>query len=169
METVQRYCVAAWWSSGKAGLARSTSAPNAIHFTAPPAFGGVEGRWTPEDLLLCAIASCFTTTFHALAENSKFEYADLEVEVEAMVSKTDSGYSFSEIMVRPKLTICREEEKTHALRLLQKSKTVCLISRTLSVEQKFTPCVQFANCSGKSGKFCRGPEEEPAHWIRDMK
>src|ERR1700733_10713195 len=43
----------------------------AIHFTAPPQFGGLEGRWTPEDRLMTALASCFTTTFHAIAGRSK--------------------------------------------------------------------------------------------------
>src|SRR2546425_2999303 len=110
--------------------------------TAPPEFGGLEGRWTPEDLLLSAVASCYTTTFRALAEYSKFEYADLEVEVEGSIRKTDSGYAFNEIVIRPKLTISSEEEQTRALRLLQKAKSVCLVSRALSVEQKFEPRVQ---------------------------
>jgi len=142
MEGAQKYRVVAWWSSGRTGLAKSNSAPNAIHFTAPPEFGGLEGRWTPEDLLLSAVASCYTTTFHTLANYSKLEYADLEVEVEGMILKTDSGYSFSEIAIRPSLTISSDEEQTRALRLLQKAKTMCLVSRALSVEQKFEPRVQ---------------------------
>ena len=142
MEGAQKYRVVAWWSSGRTGLAKSNSAPNAIHFTAPPEFGGLEGRWTPEDLLLSAVASCYTTTFHTLANYSKLEYADLEVEVEGMILKTDSGYSFSEIAIRPSLTISSDEEQTRALRILQKAKTMCLVSRALSVEQKFEPRVQ---------------------------
>ena len=142
MEAADKYRVVAWWSSGKTGIAKSNSAPNAIHFAAPPEFGGLEGRWTPEDLLLCAVASCYTTTFHALAEYSKLEYADLEVEVEGTIRKTGSGYSFSEIAIRPNLTISSDGEQTPALRLLQKAKTACLVSRALAVEQKFEPRVQ---------------------------
>jgi len=110
MEAARKYRVVAWWSSGKTGLAKSNSAPNAIHFTAPPEFGGLEGRWTPEDLLLAAVASCYTTTFRAVADYSKLEYADLEVEVAAVISKTDSGYSFSEVAIRQNLTISCEQE-----------------------------------------------------------
>jgi len=155
MAMAQKYSVAAWWSSGKAGLAKSASAPNAIHFTAPAAFGGVEGRWTPEDLLLCSLASCYTTTFHALAGYSKFEYADLEVEVEGLVHKIDSGYSFNEITIRPTLTICNEE-RPRALRLLQKAKAVCLVSRALSVEQKFEPHLQVSNAQPKLSEAVSG-------------
>ncbi len=142
MEGAHKYRVVAWWSSGRTGLAKSNFAPNAIHFTAPPEFGGLEGRWTPEDLLLSAVASCYTTTFHALANYSKLEYADLEVEVEGGILKTDSGYSFSEIVIRPSLTISSAGEQTRALRLLQKAKAMCLVSRAISVEQTFEPRVQ---------------------------
>jgi hypothetical protein len=48
MENEHKYRVVAWWTSGQTGIANSESAPNAIHFTAPPQFGGLEGRWTPK-------------------------------------------------------------------------------------------------------------------------
>jgi peroxiredoxin-like protein len=131
MDTEHKYRVVAWWTSGQTGIAKTDSAPNAIHFSAPPEFGGLESRWTPEDLLLTALASCFTTTFRALAGYSKFEYTDLQVEVEGTVSKADSGYAFSEIIIRPTLTIHDEEERNRAVNLLQKTKAVCLVSRAL--------------------------------------
>jgi len=137
MENEHKYRVVAWWTSGQTGIAKSESAPNAIHFTAPPQFGGVEGRWTPEDLLMTALASCFTTTFHAIAGYSKFEYTDLAVEAEGTVSKTDTGYGFSEIVIRPNLTIANEENRQRAISLLHKAKALCLISRALTVPQKF--------------------------------
>jgi len=142
MENTHEYRVTAWWSSGKTGLAKSDSAPTAIHFTAPPQFGGFEGRWTPEDLLLCAVASCYTTTFRALAEYSKLEYADLGVEVTGTLRKADSGYSFDEVTIRPNLTLNAEAEQERATRLLHKAKALCLVSRALAVPQKFEPRVQ---------------------------
>jgi organic hydroperoxide reductase OsmC/OhrA len=139
MGTKHSYRVVAWWSSGRTGLAKADSAPNAIHFTAPPEFGGVEGRWTPESLLLCAIAGCYTTTFRAIAEYSRFEYVDLEVQVEGTIQKVESGYAFSEIVVRPNLSVNSEEGEALGLRLLQKVKTLCLVLRALSVPQTFEP------------------------------
>ena len=137
-----QYRVVAWWASARTGTAKSDSAPNAIHFTAPLQFGGVEGRWTPEDLLLSAVASCYTTTFRALAERSRFEYADLEVEALGSINRADSGYRFSEIIMRPNLTIWSEEGRERALVLLQKADALCLVSRALSVAQTFEPQVQ---------------------------
>jgi peroxiredoxin-like protein len=142
METKHSYRVVAWWSSGRTGLAKTDSAPNAIHFTAPSEFGGVEGRWTPESLLLCAIAGCYTTTFRAVAERSKFEYADLEVQVEGSIQKVESGYAFNEIVVRPNLSVNALEDEVRGLALLQKVQSLCLVSRALSVPQVLEPHLQ---------------------------
>ena len=136
MQEEHRYHVVAWWTSGRTGIAKADSAPNAIHFTAPPEFGGLEGRWTPEDLLLCAV------TFHTIARYAKFEYTDLGVEAEAVVNRADSGYNFSEIVIRPQLTISREQERERALELLQKAKALCLVSRALAIAQKFETRVE---------------------------
>lgn len=142
METEHTYRVVAWWNAGKAGLAKSDSATNAIHFAAPPQFGGLEGRWSPEDLLLSAVASCFTTTFRAIADYSKFEYTDLEVEVEGAVRKAESGYEFTEIVIRPTLTVPNLEYQRRADRLLEKTKQLCLTSRAVAAPQKFEPRVR---------------------------
>jgi len=148
MEGAHRFRVEAWWASGRTGIAKSSSAPNAIHFTSPPAFGGLDGRWTPEDLLLSALASCYTTTFRTLAEYSKFEYTDLQVEVEAVISKAETGYSFGEVSIRANLIIPREEDQARAVKLLHKAKGLCLVSRALAVKQTFEPAVTFAVPAG---------------------
>jgi peroxiredoxin-like protein len=150
MENDHKYRVVAWWTSGQTGIAKSDSAPNAIHFTAPPQFGGLDGRWTPEDLLMTALASCFTTTFHAIAGYSKFEYTDLAVETEGIVSKTDSGYCFSEIVIRTSLTISNEEQREQAISLLHKAKTLCLVSRALATAQKFETRIEISKHSHQS-------------------
>ena len=96
-------------------------------------------------MLLCALASCFTSTFHAIAGYARFEYTDLEAEVEGVVSKVDSGYSFSEIILRPSLTIPRKKERERAVELLQKAKALCLVSRALATAQKFETKVEVSD------------------------
>jgi len=150
----QPYRVLACWSSGISGLVRSDSDPHAIHFTAPPQFGGVEGRWTPEDLLLGAIASCYTTTFCTLAEYSKLEYLGLAVDVRGSLRKADRGYSFGEIAICPRLSIVGAEEQHRALRLLQKAAATCPVSRLLAVEPAFEPQVQVL--ASTSASACAG-------------
>ena len=139
-----QYRVTAWWTSGCTGLAKSDTAPNAIHFTAPAQFGGVEGRWTPEELLLAATAGCFTTTLRSIASSAKFDYADLEVEASATLRKMDSGYNFSEIVIRPTLRITGESERELALDLLKKAHRLCLVSRAFAIPIRFEPQLEVA-------------------------
>ncbi len=168
MLDLHKFHVIAWWSSGKSGLAKSDSAPTVIHFTAPPAFGGMQSHWTPEDLLLSSIAGCYTATFRALAEHSKLNYSDLAVEVEGTVSNAGRGFEFSEIRLRPTLTINGEDEQVLASRLLEKAKTVCLVSRALSVDLKFESQIRFAgektseNEGEKTGT--QGGAKERSEW-----
>ncbi|MGA2415688.1 MAG: OsmC family protein [Candidatus Sulfotelmatobacter sp.] len=147
MEDEHKHHVIAWWSAGQSGIAKSDSAPHAIHFAAPPEFGGPEGRWTPEDFLLSALASCFTTTFHTLAGYSKFEFTDLEVEAEGTICKSDAGYNFSRIFLRPRLTISGEEKRERALGLLRKAEELCLVSRALSTTPKVEARVEVRKSS----------------------
>ena len=133
------YRVAAWWTSGRTGLAKSDSAPNAIHFTAPTEFGGLEGRWTPEELLLAAVAGCYTTTLRAIAGTAQFNFTDLQVEASGAVNKGESGWNFSEIVVRPNLKIASVEERERALELLKRAEKLCLVSRAIGTTLKFEP------------------------------
>lgn len=144
MQQSDLFRVVAWWSSGRSGIAQSDSAPNTIHFTSPPALGGMDGRWTPLDLLLSAIASSYTTAFLMLAEQAHFEHTDLQVEVQGVLSQTAASYGLSEVHVRANLTIPDEEEHAQAIKLLRAARSSCIVSRALSIALIFEPMVTVA-------------------------
>jgi organic hydroperoxide reductase OsmC/OhrA len=135
------YRVEAWWTSGRTGLAKSDSAPNAIHFTAPKEFGGLEGRWTPEELLLAAVAGCFTTTLRSIA-GDQFDFTDLQVEASGTIRKAQSGYGFTEIVIQPTLKIACAEQRERALDFLKKAERLCLVSRALGTALRFEPKIE---------------------------
>jgi len=137
------YRVSAWWTSGRTGLAQCESSPNTIHFSEAVELGGLQGRWTPEQLLLCALAGCFTTTFHDVARSAKFDFLDLEVEIEACVRRSRSaGCNFNEILIRPRLKVHSDDQCETGLQLLRRTKSVCMISRAITVPQTIEPVVE---------------------------
>ena len=137
------YRVSAWWTSGRTGLAKCESSPNTIHFSEAAELGGLQGRWTPEQLLLCALAGCFTTTFHDVARSAKFDFTDLEVEIEGSVRRSrTAGCNFNEILIRPRLTVSVEEQREAGLALLRRAKSLCMISRAITVPQTLEPTVE---------------------------
>ena len=123
MSEEHAYRVSAWWTSGRTGLAKSDSAPNAIHFTAPTEFGGLEGRWTPEELLLAAVAGCYTTTLRAIAGSAQFDFTDLQVEA----SGTVRNYNNPEVMLQYQASLDlaeagKEARQTACLRRVREAK-----------------------------------------------
>ena len=144
MSKAHAYRVVAWWTSGRTGLAKSDSAPNVIHFTAPTEFGGLQGRWTPEELLLASVAGCYTTTVRAIAGGAQFDFTDLQVEASGTVRKAEAGYNFTQIVLRPNLKIAHAEESDRALDLLKRAERLCLVSRALGTNLKFEPQLEIS-------------------------
>jgi len=143
MASEYTFRISAWWTSGRTGLAKCESSPNTIHFSEAAELGGLEGRWTPEQLLLCALAGCFTTTFHDVARSAKFEFTDLEVEIEGAVRRSRAaGCNFTEILIRPRLTVQSEEQRETGIALLRRAKSICMISRAITVPQTLEPWVE---------------------------
>jgi organic hydroperoxide reductase OsmC/OhrA len=143
MPSEYTYRVSAWWTSGRTGLAKCESSPNTIHFSEAAEVGGLQGRWTPEQLLLCALAGCFTTTFHEVAKGAKFQFTDLEVEIEGSVKRSrTNGCNFAEILIRPRLTVPIADQREPGLALLRRTKALCMISRALTATQTLEPIVE---------------------------
>jgi peroxiredoxin-like protein len=144
VENQYEYRARAVWSSGREGQVGGEGVPQALDFSAPPEFQGKAGAWTPEHLLMAAVASCFITTFRAIAEYSHFEFSGLEVAAEGTLSKAEGGFRFTKIVVHPELTVRAEQDRERGLRLLDKAERACLISRSLNAEISLEPRVTAA-------------------------
>jgi peroxiredoxin-like protein len=129
-------------TAGRRGVVEAGSAAPRIEFAAPPEFHGAAGFWTPEHFLVAAVASCFITTFQAVAELSKFTPEALEVRAEGVVEKTEQGYRFTRVRLQPVLSIKTEEDREQAARLLAKAARACLVSHSLVSALEFAPAIE---------------------------
>lgn len=132
MDTTHNYQVRATSSTLRSGKAVAVGIDPPILFSAPPEFKGQAGQWTPEHLLVAAVASCFVSTFSGMAFNSKLDFLFLELETEGILAEDQSGWRFREFVIRPRLTIEQAEQKGLGIRLLHKAKDNCLIGRSLT-------------------------------------
>lgn len=134
-----RYHTTADWTEGRKGNISAEGVGQTISFSAPPEFMGEVGAWTPEHFFAAALASCFVTTFKAIAEFSKFEFLSLRVELEAVLEKEPGSYSFTRVVVKPSVEIGAEVDQERAFRLLEKAERSCLISRSVKSHIEFRP------------------------------
>ncbi len=108
--------------------------------TAPPAdFGGPGDAWSPEDLLMAAVESCFLLTLRAVARASKLEFDSLELAGEGTLDRKDGVTRFTEIVLRPRLKLPAGADRDKAMRVLEKSEKACLVSASLSTPVRLEP------------------------------
>lgn len=142
MDNTHYYEVKLDWEADRKGLISSPVLKSNIEVATPPEFPkGIPGIWSPEHLLVAAVNSCLMTTFLAIAENSKLEFISFTSNANGKLEKVDGKYMISEIILSPVLTILHNAEKEKALKLLEKSEAVCLISNSVKSKIVFNPTI----------------------------
>jgi len=132
----------AYWILARRGIVSAEAVPQSIEFSAPPEFGGETEMWTPETFFLAGVASCYISTFRSIAEYSKFDIVALDVTVDGKITKETGGFRFTDVTIRPVLTVATDEETDKGLKSLLKSEAACLVSRSLNSRVSIEPIVQ---------------------------
>lgn len=104
---------------------------------APPAqFGGPGDTWSPEDLFMASIASCFILSFRAIARASKLSWLAIECDSEGELDRLDGKTQFTKITTTARLLIADTETIENAERLLNKAEHSCLVVNSLTSESR---------------------------------
>lgn len=103
--------------------------------SAPPAeFGGPGDQWSPESLLVAAVADCFILSFRAIARASKLEWDELTCQVEGTLDRVDRVTQFTGFTVTADLHVPAGTDAAKAQRMLEKAEQVCLITNSLKAD-----------------------------------
>jgi peroxiredoxin-like protein len=117
--------------------------------SSPPEFDGPGHIWSPEHLLVAAVASCLMTTFHSIAATSGVDVLEYTDHSSGHLQRAENGlYSIDTIVLRPELLVSAESNVDRALRLLEKAEAVCLIGRSIKSEVVLEPSVLQAHQVG---------------------
>ncbi len=127
-------------TGGPAGYA-TLSAPGVPELkSAPPLdYDGPGDAWSPEHLLLAAVETCFLFTLRAVAKASKIEFVALDLASQGAVDRQDGVTRFTEIVLRPRLTVPAGTDRERVLWVLQKSERACLVSASLAPPIRLEP------------------------------
>jgi organic hydroperoxide reductase OsmC/OhrA len=125
-----RYYTNLRWVGDRAGMMHSTGKPE-FRVASPPEFKGEEGVWTPEDMFVAAVETCTMTTFLAFAFNKKLPLHSYESRAEGKLEFVDGGYRFTEVLVKPVITLHSEDAIDEAHRLMHAAHEKCLIANSV--------------------------------------
>ena len=106
MEATRTYEVRAKCTKLRSGVVASDAVPRPIRFSAPPEFQGESGVWTPEHFFVASVVACYVSTFSGISDASKFDFVSLEVDAEGTLEKSQDGWKFTEVKLRPAAENC---------------------------------------------------------------
>jgi len=109
---------------------------------APPQFGGPEGIWSPETMLVGSVANCFILTFRAIARASNVEWASLDCSVEGILDRPERATVFTVFNIHAILKVPADTRVERVQRLLEKAEQLCLITASLKSDINLTTDIQ---------------------------
>lgn len=114
--------------------ARGDNTPELV--VAPPVqFGGPGDQWSPEELLVAAVANCFILSFRAIAKASQFDWVSIQCSSQGTLDKVERTLKFTAMQTRAELVIPAGADSVVAEKLLHKAEATCLVSNSLSCEK----------------------------------
>ena len=100
----------------------------------PIQFGGPGNLWSPEDMLVGAVANCLILSFRAIARAAKLEWLALECEAKGELHKVEKLTQFVGFRVTARLTIPAGADRQKAGVILEKAEKYCLITNSLKAK-----------------------------------
>ena len=102
-----------------------------LRSASPIEFDGPGDRWSPETLLVGAVADCFILTFRAVANASRLAWISLDCEVTGTLDRVDHVMQFTGFDITARLVVGAAEDADRGRHALEKSERSCLISSSL--------------------------------------
>ena len=115
-----------------------------LRSASPAEFGGPGDRWSPETLLVGAVADCFILTFRAIARASKLDWIGLRCDVAGTLDRVDRVTQFTRFDLHAHLQVPPGTNEDLATRLLEKAEHNCLVSNSLKATVHLTTAVDVA-------------------------
>lgn len=101
--------------------------------SADPAFRGDAARWNPEDLLVASLSECHMLWFLALAAQQGVVVTAYRDRAEGlMVTEADGAGQFTEVVLRPEVTVADASMAAKADALHATAHAKCFIARSMN-------------------------------------
>jgi len=109
----------------------STPGTDSLESMGPVEFGGPGDRWSPETLLVAAVADCLILSFRATARAARFDWLSLDVDATGKLDRVDRITRFVHFDLRATLTVPANSDIEKAEKLLHTAERHCLITNSL--------------------------------------
>ena len=128
-----------------------------LQSASPAEFDGPGDRWSPETLLVGAVADCFILTFRAIAKASRLSWISLDCDVTGTLDRGDRVTQFTRFDVTAHLVVPAGEDADRARQALEfpsnaSSLSVNVVSRRTTASIDLRASIQ--NCGLVGSERC---------------
>lgn len=110
-----------------------------------PAFRGDGTRYNPEELLVMAMSSCHMLWYlHLCAEAKVIVTAYDDEAVGTLLEVAETGGHFTEIVLRPTVTLQGGSDAAIAAKLHERAHHLCFVANSVNFSVRCEPRIQFA-------------------------
>jgi len=103
-----------------------------IKGTAAPAYRGDPAIHNPEDLLVAALSGCHCLSYLALCARAGVQVIAYEDEVFGRMERVDGVVKFTEVVLKPKVSIAPGSDAEKARSLHERAHAICFIASSVN-------------------------------------
>lgn len=123
----------------------SAAGKHPIEGSADKPFRGDLSRWNPEELLLAALAQCHLLSYlHVAVTVGVVVTAYEDDAIGTMVEDGNSGGAFTEVILRPRVTVADASMTDAALAAHERANELCFIARSVNFPVRHEPVIVVA-------------------------
>lgn len=127
----------------------SSGSKPTIPGSADPAFRGDAARWNPEELLVASLSQCHLLWYLHLAAAAGVVVLDYSDDATGtMIENPDGSGQFSEVVLRPTVTVATAEMTGRAQTLHAEVDALCFIARSVNFAVHNEPRAVVADADG---------------------
>ncbi|MFR9724797.1 OsmC family protein [Streptomyces sp. MS19] len=116
----------------------------ALPGSADPAFLGDAARWNPEELLVAALSQCHMLSYLALCSLRKVVVTSYEDAASGTMDETGGAGAFTEVVLRPVVTVAEAHMAETATRLHGPASESCFIAASVNFPVRHEPEIRVA-------------------------
>jgi organic hydroperoxide reductase OsmC/OhrA len=117
----------------------------AIPASSDPAFRGDPARYNPEDLLVASLSACHMLWYLNLCANAKVVVTGYVDDAAGRMTETpEGGGRFTEVVLRPAVTIERGSDVALATQLHDRAHHLCFIANSVNFDVRCEPHIEMA-------------------------
>lgn len=113
--------------------------------TAAVAFRGTTSRFNPEDMLIASLAACHMLSYLARCPRKKILCTAYHDTPYGRMELVDGRFRFTEVILRPVVTISRDSDLERAIALHHAAHEECFIANSVNFPVRNEPVVRFSD------------------------